>query len=64
MYIKLTNSQKRTADLYLMSLNQAKATKVIVQTADGPAEPERNRFWGASLVGAEEWNPKPSPQHS
>ena len=46
MYIKLTNSQKRTADLYLISLNQAKATKVVVQTADGPAEPERKPVLG------------------
>jgi hypothetical protein len=46
MYIKLTNSQKRTADLYLVSLNQAKATKVIVQTAEGPAEPERKPILG------------------
>ena len=46
MYIKLTNTQKRTADLYLASLNQAKATKVVVQTAEGPAEPERKPILG------------------
>ncbi len=46
MYIKLTNSQKRTADLYLVSLTQAKAVKTVVQTPTGPAEPERKAILG------------------
>lgn len=41
MYIKLTNSQKRTAELGLLSLTRTKTTKKIVRRCDGNFEPER-----------------------
>lgn len=41
MYIKLTNPQKRTADLYLVSLNQPKQVRSVILTQAGPVEPER-----------------------
>ena len=40
MYIKLTNFQKRTADLFLLSLNGSKTSKRIITTGDGRVEPE------------------------
>ena len=46
MYIKLTNPQKRTAELYLVSLNQSKSTKSVVETPAGVVEPERQPILG------------------
>jgi len=40
MYIKLTNFQKRTAELFLLSLNGSKTSKRLVTTANGQMEPE------------------------
>ena len=40
MYIKLTNFQKRTAELFLLSLNGSKTSKRIITTANGQMEPE------------------------
>jgi hypothetical protein len=40
MYLKLTNFQKRTAELFLLSLNAAKTTKRVVTTEHGAIEPE------------------------
>jgi hypothetical protein len=46
MYIKLTNAEKRTAELYLTSLNEAKPIKTVVATPEGPAEPQRKAILG------------------
>lgn len=40
MYIKLTNFQKRTAELFLLSLNCAKTAKRVIVTEAGLVEPE------------------------
>ena len=40
MYIKLTNFQKRTAELFLLSLNGSKTSKRVITTANGQMEPE------------------------
>ncbi len=40
MYIKLTNFEKRTAELFLLSLNGTKTSKRIITTANGQMEPE------------------------
>jgi hypothetical protein len=46
MYIKLTNSSKRTADLYLVSLTQTKPNKTVIETEAGFVEPERKPVLG------------------
>lgn len=46
MYIKLTNFQKRTAELFLLSLNCAKTTKRVIATENGPVEPESQAIIG------------------
>lgn len=58
MYIKLTNFQKRTAELFLLSLNRAKTAKRIIVTEGGPVEPASqaiiNRVPGGWVNG---WTP-------
>ncbi len=46
MYIKLTNFQKRTAELFLLSLNCAKTTKRVIATENGAVEPESQAIIG------------------
>jgi hypothetical protein len=59
MYIKLTNFQKRTAELFLLSLAPLKSYRTIVRTANGPVEPERQAIigrksnWNAGMCPAE-----------
>ncbi|ODU25160.1 MAG: hypothetical protein ABS95_01040 [Verrucomicrobia bacterium SCN 57-15] len=59
MYIKLTNSQKRTAELFLLSLNCAKTTKRVVPTEIGAVEPESQAIIGRVPGG---WVNGKSPQ--
>ncbi len=59
MYIKLTNFQKRTAELFLLSLAPPKSYRTIVRTANGPVEAERQAIisrksnWNAGMSPAE-----------
>jgi hypothetical protein len=46
VYIKLTNFQKRTAELFLLSLNCAKTTKRVIATENGSVEPEPQAIIG------------------
>ena len=46
MYIKLTNFQKRTAELFLLSLNCAKTSKRVISTENGAVEPESQAIIG------------------
>ena len=46
MYIKLTNFQKRTAELFLLSLNSAKTAKRVIAAENGPVEPESQAIIG------------------
>ncbi len=46
MYIKLTNFQKRTAELFLLSLNCAKTTKRVITMENGAVEPESQAIIG------------------
>lgn len=46
MYIKLTNCQKRTAELFLLSLNCAKTTKRVIASENGAVEPESQAIIG------------------
>ena len=57
-YIKLTNTQKRTAELFLLSLTQAKHTKTVIETKTGNAEPERQAILGRKPG----WNADMSPE--
>lgn len=59
MYIKLTNFQKRTAELFLLSLNCAKTTKRVIATENGAAEPESQAIIGRVPGG---WVNGKSPQ--
>ena len=59
MYIKLTNFQKRTAELFLLSLNSAKATKRVITTENGSVEPESQAIIGRVPGG---WINGKSPQ--
>jgi hypothetical protein len=59
MYLKLTNLQKRTADLFLMSLTPPKSYRMVVRTAAGDVEPEkqtvlvRNPNWTGTMTPAQ-----------
>lgn len=46
MYIKLTNFQKRTAELFLLSLNFVKTTKRVIAIENGAVEPESQAIIG------------------
>ncbi len=59
MYIKLTNFQKRTAELFLLSLNCAKTTKRVIATENGAVEPESRAVIGRVPGG---WVNGKSPQ--
>jgi hypothetical protein len=59
VYIKLTNFQKRTAELFLLSLNSAKATKRVITTENGSVEPESQAIIGRVPGG---WINGKSPQ--
>lgn len=59
MYIKLTNFQKRTAELFLLSLNCAKTSKRVIATENGPVEPESQAIIGRVPGG---WVNGKSPQ--
>lgn len=45
MYIKLTNSQKRTAELFLLSLTPPKSHRTIVRTPQGNVEPGKQAIF-------------------
>ncbi len=59
MYLKLTNLQKRTADLFLLSLTPPKSYRMVVRTAAGEVEPAkqavlvRKSNWTAGLSAAQ-----------
>lgn len=59
MYIKLTNFQKRTAELFLLSLNCAKTARRVIVTESGPVEPESQAIIGRVPGG---WVNGKSPQ--
>ncbi len=59
MYIKLTNFQKRTAELFLLSLNCAKTTKRVIATDNGAVEPASQAIIGRVPGG---WANGKSPQ--
>ena len=58
MYIKLTNQQKRTAELYLVSLNPTKTVKNVVETKSGDADPVRLPI----LARKPNWNKNLTPE--
>lgn len=57
MYIKLTNLQKRTADLFLLSLTPPKSYRVVVRTPGGEVEPTKQ----AVLVRKPNWTAGMTP---
>ena len=57
MYFKLTNLQKRTAELFLLSLTPPKSYRTVVHTANGLVEPERQTI----ISRKAKWNVGMSP---
>src|ERR1700757_3727604 len=59
MYIKLTNTQKRTAELFLLSLTPPRSYRHVVRSPNGDVEPTsqaifvRKPNWTAGMSPAE-----------